>query len=98
MAFGRNPYVVKAQAAELKAEEAPDDMARTQAYRDAAHLWERAADREKPGKHRDAYQANATKNRALAEEERPVAREETIQELGARISALTTRGGSKEMN
>ena len=69
MAFGRNPHVVKAQAAELKAAEAPDDLARTQAYRDAAHQWERAADREKPGKQRDAYQANATKNRTFADGE-----------------------------
>jgi hypothetical protein len=72
MAFGRNPHVAKAQAAEQKAEEALDDVARTMAHRDAAHQWDRAADREKPGKYKDAYLANAVKNRALADAEREV--------------------------
>lgn len=99
MAFGRNPHVVKAQAAELKATEAPDDLARTQAYRDAAHQWERAAEREKPGKQRDQYLANATKNRDLAEDEAPVIpREERIQELATRIEEITARGDAKQWN
>jgi hypothetical protein len=69
--FGRNPYIAKAQAAEQKAVDAPDDAARTRAYREAAHEWDRAADRERPGKQRDELQRNATRNRALADGEAP---------------------------
>lgn len=65
MGFGRNPYVPKAQAAELKAQEATDDRARTVAYNEAAREWERAAEREKPGKARTEYEQNATRNREL---------------------------------
>jgi hypothetical protein len=65
--FGRNPYIVKAQAAEQKAVDATDDASRVRAYRDAAHEWERAADRERPGKQRDELQKNAANNRALAD-------------------------------
>ena len=67
MSFGRNPHVPKAQAAEQKAAEASDEMARCSAYRDAAHQWDRAASREKPGKQRTEYEANAERNRALAD-------------------------------
>lgn len=66
MSFGKNPYVLKAQAAEQKAASAPDDAAKVRAYRDAAHQWERAATREGPGKRRDEYEALAEKNRRLA--------------------------------
>lgn len=72
MSFGRNPHVAKAETAEQKAEDAIDDIARTQARRDAAHQWDRAAEREKPGKARTAYEANAERNRRLADgEEEP---------------------------
>lgn len=67
MSFGKNPHVAKAEAAEQKARDAKDDIAREQAYREAAHLWDRAADREKPGKYRTLYEANAVKNRELAD-------------------------------
>ena len=67
MSFGKNPYVSKAQAAELKATEAPDAGARERAHREAAHEWERAAARENPGKRRTEYLENAEKNRTLAE-------------------------------
>jgi hypothetical protein len=67
MSFGKNPYVSKAQAAELKAEEALDTSARERAYREAAHEWERAAAREAPGKRRSEYSENAAKNRDLAD-------------------------------
>ena len=67
MSFGRNPHVAKAEAAELKAEAADDQRAREQALRDAAHQWDRAAEREKPGKVRSAYEANAARNRELAD-------------------------------
>ncbi len=67
MGFGRNPYIAKAQAAEQKAADATDDASRTRAYRDAAHEWSRAADRERPGKQRDQLEQNAANNRALAD-------------------------------
>ena len=68
MSFGRNPHVAKAQAFEQKAADAPDAITRERALRDAAHQWDRAAEREKPGKLRVAYEDNATRNRALADE------------------------------
>lgn len=71
MAFGRNPHVAKAQAAEQKAAEAPDDASRARARRDAAHQWDRAALREVPGKHRSQYEGNAARNRRLADGEPP---------------------------
>ncbi len=67
MGFGRNPYVPKAEAAELKATEATDDRARAVAYLEAAREWERAAEREKPGKARTEYEKNAKRNRDLSE-------------------------------
>jgi len=67
MGFGKNPHVLKAQTAEQKAEEASDDLSRTRAYFEAAHAWDRAAEKEKPGKLRVEYEANATRTRALAE-------------------------------
>lgn len=69
MSFGKNPYLAKAQAAELKASEAPDPAAQERAYREAAHEWERAAGREPPGKRRTEYEQNAARNRALADGE-----------------------------
>lgn len=68
MSFGKNPFEQKALAAEQKAADAPDAIARTAAYREAAHLWDRAAAREKPGKRRSECEANAERNRALADE------------------------------
>lgn len=67
MAFGRNPHVPKAQAAEQKAEDAPDEAARARALREAAHQWDRAAEREPPGKRRQEYEGRAARNRELAE-------------------------------
>jgi len=66
MGFGRNPYVPKAELAEQKAQEATDERTRSRAYSDAAHEWDRAAEREKPGKLRSEYEANAARNRGLA--------------------------------
>lgn len=68
MGFGRNPYVAKAQVAEQKAEEAADDNTRARHYREAAHEWDRAAEREKPGKVRKEYEAHAVRLRELAGE------------------------------
>lgn len=66
MSFGRNPHVPKAQAAEQKAAEAPDDLSWARAWYEAAHEWERAARREKPGKRRDEHERNAASARARA--------------------------------
>ena len=67
MAFGRNPHVPKAQAAEQKAADASDDAARIRALREAAHQWDRAAEREAPGKRRLEYEGHAARARAQAE-------------------------------
>jgi len=67
MSFGKNPHVAKAQTAEQKAVDATDDHARASAYREAAHLWDRAAERETPGKRRSEYERNANRARALAD-------------------------------
>lgn len=67
MGFGKNPFVAKAQAAEQRAADAADEATRERALRDAAHQWDRAAEREKPGKQRSEYEANAERVRALAD-------------------------------
>jgi hypothetical protein len=69
MGFGRNPYVTKAEVAEQKAAAAPDDASRVRALREAAHEWDRAAEREKPGKRREECERNAARNRAEADGE-----------------------------
>lgn len=68
MGFGRNPHVAKAEAAELKAQEAEDGGTEVRAWLEAAHLWERAAGKELPGKKRDEYEgrANAARERSNA--------------------------------
>ena len=55
MSFGKNPHVAKAEAAEQKAREARDAMAREQAWLEAARRWERAAERETDAKRRQLY-------------------------------------------
>jgi hypothetical protein len=67
MAFGRNPHVPKAQAAEQRATEAPDEHSTARAYLDAARLWDRAAEREKPVPKRIEYEQNAERVRGLAD-------------------------------
>jgi hypothetical protein len=69
MSFGRNPHVARALAAQQRAEEASDEPTRERAHREAAHEWDRAAAREKPGKQRDSYGENAARSRALADGE-----------------------------
>ena len=67
MSFGKNPFVAKAQAVEQKAVDAIDNIARVSAYRDVVHQWDRAVAKEKPGKYRTEYEANAERNREMAE-------------------------------
>jgi hypothetical protein len=71
MSFGKNPHVSKAQAAEQKGLDAPDDRARVSAYREAARQWDRAAERETPGKRRTEYEQNAERTRRIADGEAP---------------------------
>ena len=68
MGFNQNPFVAKATTAEQKAEAATDSSARSQAWLEAAHLWERAASREKNEKKAAEYLKKAEAAReALAE-------------------------------
>ena len=67
MSFGRNPHVAKAEAAEQKAAAAPDDASRDRALREAAHLWDRAAERETDARRRGQYTARAEATRAKAD-------------------------------
>ena len=67
MGFGQNPYVRKAQAAEQKALDSSDEPTRARAYREAAHEWDRAAEREKPGKQRAEYEQKAAHARSLVD-------------------------------
>lgn len=69
MAFGKNPHVPKAQAAEQKAADAADDASRVRAWREAAHLWDRAAEREMPGKRRVEYEGHASRTPGLADDD-----------------------------
>lgn len=85
MSFGRNPHVSKAEIAEQKALDAVDDIARVQAQRDAAHQWDRAAEREKPGKMRSLYEANAERNRRLADGDGEIAKPSRVAEADAEL-------------
>jgi hypothetical protein len=67
MSFGRNPHVAKAEAAEQKADVADDERMRERAWREAAHLWDRAADRETDARRRGEYAARAELARTKAD-------------------------------
>lgn len=73
MSFGRNPHVAKAEAAEQKALDATDDAAHERTWREAAHLWDRAAERETDAKRRVHYAAKAERARACADLPRELA-------------------------
>ena len=75
MGFGRNPHVAKAEAAQAKAQEATDVVSEVRAYLEAAHLWDRAAAKEKDGKRRTEYEANAAaaRERSTAATQKPAA-------------------------
>jgi len=68
VSFGRNPFPAKAELAEQKASEANDEGTRRRFYFEAAHQWDRAAEKEKPGKYRTKYEENAVRARELAGE------------------------------
>lgn len=69
MSFGRNPHVAKAEIAEQKALAASDDTARSVAWRDAARLWDRAAEREVSDKRKGEYTQRAEAARRSADGE-----------------------------
>lgn len=87
MGFGKNPYVPKAQVAEQKAEAAPDEASRVRALRDAAHQWDRAAEREKPGKQRTEYEGHAERCRALADGEGAAAADDAAPQAEPAVPA-----------
>ena len=91
MGFGRNPHVAKAEAAEAKAMEATDVASEARAYLEAARLWDRAAAKEKAGKWRTKYEANAqaAREHADAAEQKAVP---SVADLKAQLDLL--RGGS----
>ena len=66
MSFGKNPHVAKAEAAELKARDARDEIAREQAWLEAARRWDRAAERETDDKRRQLYVEKGEHARAQA--------------------------------
>jgi hypothetical protein len=68
MSFGRNPHVAKAEAAEQKARCARDKLACEQAWREAARLWERAAERETDDKRQRQYVEKAEAARVSADD------------------------------
>ncbi|MBK8171600.1 MAG: hypothetical protein IPK60_14800 [Sandaracinaceae bacterium] len=79
MSFGKNPHVAKAEAAELKAGAARDSIAAEQAWREAARLWDRAAERENDQKRRQIYVDKAELARSNAENGEPI--ETSLPEL-----------------
>jgi hypothetical protein len=66
MSFGKNPHVAKAEAAEQKARDARDEIAREQAWLEAARRWDRAAERETDDKRRQLYTERGELARAQA--------------------------------
>ncbi len=67
MGFNQNPHVAKATAAELSAQNATDEATRSGKWLEAAHLWERAADREKNEKRASEYRVHAERAHNEAE-------------------------------
>jgi hypothetical protein len=90
MSFGRNPHVAKAEAAEQKALGARDDIAREQAWRDAARQWERAAERETDDKRRTLYA-----DKAEAAREQADATDSPTADAGPEIEVPPTQRATK---
>jgi hypothetical protein len=67
MAFGKNPHIAKAEAAEQKALAADDAPAREQGWLEAGRQWERASERETDPKRRQQYADKAAAARAAVE-------------------------------
>jgi hypothetical protein len=71
MSFGRNPHIAKAQLAEQKAQESQDAGSRERLWREAAHLWDRAAKKEVDDKRKAEYENNAQQAREKADQPPP---------------------------
>ena len=96
MSFGKNPHVAKAQAAEQKAQLARDEAARTLAWREAARLWDRAAERENHDARKQDYAARAEAARAAADGEgegEAIAESNAADEDTAVLPLKTESGG-----
>ena len=91
MSFGRNPHVAKAQAAEQKALAARDEGARVLAWREAARLWDRAAEREAQDKKKREYEASAEAARAQADGEAAAEESESPAESAPETDAAPDR-------
>jgi hypothetical protein len=71
MSFGKNPHVAKAEQAEQKAVDARDDIAREQAWLEAARRWDRAAERETDAKRKQLYIDRGEQARDRLREQEP---------------------------
>jgi hypothetical protein len=99
MSFGKNPHVAKAQAAEQKAQLARDESARTLAWREAARLWDRAAERENMEARKQDYAARAEAARAAADGDVPAptdAADEDTVEVTLTADASEAEGPASE--
>jgi len=89
VSFGRNPHVAKAEAAEQKAGNAGDAHSRERAWREAAHLWDRAAERETDARRGAEHTARAEAARAKADapppDEGPDARAKALRDLVSKL-------------
>ena len=88
MSFGRNPHVAKAEAAEQKAGVAADDHSRERAWREGAHLWGRAAERETDARRCAQYRAREEAARAKADvpaDAGPDARAQALRDVAAKL-------------
>jgi len=88
VSFGRNPHVAKAEAAEQKAGNAGDAHSRERAWREAAHLWDRAAERETDARRGAEHTAQAEAARAKADappDEGPDARAKALRDLVSKL-------------
>jgi hypothetical protein len=93
MTFGRNPHVAKAEAAEQKAGDATDDHSGERAWREAAHLWGRAAERETDARRCAQYTARAEAARAKADatpDEGPDARAQALRDVASKLGIPRT--------
>jgi hypothetical protein len=93
MGFGRNPHIAKAEAAQQRAQDATDVPTEVRAWREAAHLWDRAAAKEKEGKRRAECEANAAAARERAE---AATQKPSPSPAAVAVQLKVLRGGAEE--
>jgi len=98
MSFGKNPHVAKAETAEQKARDARDDIAREQAWLEAARRWEGAAERETDSKRRALYNERGEQARAQANPDSEDAGSDTPGGGGEASSTASTKVGQRVLN